>query len=165
MTPDTCYAVTPSGAPAARLLCVPSGSSLLIPPRSPHLPSLHWPLVWLWSLPNKHPPKIHSFPQPPLTPPKVLIQCSPNCSQSVSNRLTFFLRVISSTLTMKETHSYETSVYNKPTRLNIPEDGILQSESCLCTKLIKHYAVNISRVADQLVFNLGNRLGRAIIFT
>jgi hypothetical protein len=42
-----------------------------------------------------------------------------------SDRLTIFLaRVISSTLKMEATRSTETSVYNKPTRRHIPEDGI-----------------------------------------
>jgi hypothetical protein len=50
----------------------------------------------------------------------------PNCSQSVINRVTLFLaRVISSTQKMEVTRSFETSVYNKPTRSGIPEDGIL----------------------------------------
>jgi hypothetical protein len=47
----------------------------------------------------------------------------------VNNRLTLFLvRVISSTLKMEATLSSETSVYNKPTRRHIPEDGILHSQ-------------------------------------
>jgi hypothetical protein len=51
-----------------------------------------------------------------------------NCSQSVSDRITlFFDRVISSTLKTEETRSSETSVYNKPTRHHIPEEGILHS--------------------------------------
>jgi hypothetical protein len=52
-----------------------------------------------------------------------------NCSQSVSNRVTLsFARVISSTLMMEAIRSSETSVYNKPTRRHIPEDGILHSQ-------------------------------------
>jgi hypothetical protein len=51
---------------------------------------------------------------------------SPNCSQSVSNRLTLFLAgVISSTLNMEATCFFETSGYSKPTRRHIPEGGIL----------------------------------------
>jgi hypothetical protein len=51
-----------------------------------------------------------------------------DCSQSVSNRLTLFLvRVISLILKMDATSSSETSVYNKPTRRHIREDGILHS--------------------------------------
>jgi hypothetical protein len=34
--------------------------------------------------------------------------------------------VISSTLNMEETRSSETSVYNKPTRRHIPNDGIIK---------------------------------------
>jgi hypothetical protein len=37
----------------------------------------------------------------------------------------FFARVISSTLKIEATHSFETSVYNKPARRQFPEDGIL----------------------------------------
>jgi hypothetical protein len=44
-------------------------------------------------------------------------------------------RVISSTLKMGATRSFETSVYNKPTRRHIPEYGILHEKCCsqLCT--------------------------------
>jgi hypothetical protein len=49
-----------------------------------------------------------------------------NYSQSVSNRLTLsFSRILSSTLKMEATRSSETSIYNKPTRCHIPEDGSL----------------------------------------
>jgi hypothetical protein len=49
-------------------------------------------------------------------------------TESVSFRLTLFLaRVISSILKIDETRSSETSVYNKPTRRHIPEDGIAHS--------------------------------------
>jgi hypothetical protein len=51
---------------------------------------------------------------------------APNCSVSVSNRLTlFFARVISYTLKMEATSSSEKSVYNEPTRRHIPEDSLL----------------------------------------
>jgi hypothetical protein len=39
----------------------------------------------------------------------------------------FLARVISPILKMESTHSSETSVYNKPKRGHIPEDGILQA--------------------------------------
>jgi hypothetical protein len=52
-------------------------------------------------------------------------QCHRTC-QSVSNRLRLFLAsVISSTQKMKATRSSETSVYNKPKRSHIQEDGTL----------------------------------------
>jgi hypothetical protein len=58
---------------------------------------------------------------------------SPNCSQSVSYRLTsFFARVISSTLKMEKTRSSETSVFNKPTRRQIREEGILKILLFVC---------------------------------
>jgi hypothetical protein len=45
---------------------------------------------------------------------------------TVTNRLTRFLaRVIYTSLKMEATCSSETSVYNRPTRRHIPEDGIL----------------------------------------
>jgi hypothetical protein len=45
-----------------------------------------------------------------------------------SYRPTLFLaRVMSSTLMMEATRSSETSIYNKPTRYHIPEDGIFHS--------------------------------------
>jgi hypothetical protein len=50
-------------------------------------------------------------------------------SQPVSIRLTL-ARVISSTLKMEAIRSSETSVYIKPTRYHIPEDGILHSHRC-----------------------------------
>jgi hypothetical protein len=54
------------------------------------------------------------------------LQCTLNCSQSVSNNLTLFLALgISSTLKLLSKRSSETSVYNKPSRRHIAEDGIL----------------------------------------
>jgi hypothetical protein len=35
INPDTCYMVIPSGAPAAKPLCLPTGSSPLNPPQPP----------------------------------------------------------------------------------------------------------------------------------
>jgi hypothetical protein len=55
-------------------------------------------------------------------------ECWMNCSQSVRNHITLsFAHFISSTLKMKVTCFSETSVYNKPTRRHVPEDGILHS--------------------------------------
>jgi hypothetical protein len=66
--------------------------------------------------PSHSPPPPHKVPSEP-----------PNCSQSVSNRLTLFLAcVISSTLKMEAKCYSETSVYNKSTRCHIPEDCILR---------------------------------------
>jgi hypothetical protein len=48
-----------------------------------------------------------------------------NYSQSVSNRLALFLARGWCTLKGEAVRSSETSDYNKPTRLHIPEDGIL----------------------------------------
>jgi hypothetical protein len=46
----------------------------------------------------------------------------------IGYRLTLFLaRVVSATLKMEATRSSETSVYNKLTRRQFPEDGILHN--------------------------------------
>jgi hypothetical protein len=47
-------------------------------------------------------------------------------SQHLSN--TFLARVISSTIKLEVTRSSEMSVYIKPTRRHIPEDGILHAK-------------------------------------
>jgi hypothetical protein len=108
ITNDTCYAVIISGAPAARLLCQPAN---LPPP-------LHTLTVGL------------TFPQL-ISPCQSFLSVSsvpPNCRQSVSYCLIFYLSlVMSSLLNMEATRSCETSVYNKPTRRHVPEDGILHS--------------------------------------
>jgi hypothetical protein len=52
-----------------------------------------------------------------------------SCSQSVSHRIALFLsRFISSTLKLEATRSSETSVYNKPTRSHISEDGTFHNQ-------------------------------------
>jgi hypothetical protein len=101
-----------------KLLSVPS-------PFSQHTPCfIAWPLFWLWSLPNNPPSTLRSE-----TP---LPNCSTDCSQSVSNRLTLFLVRVTLLLCRWMRHSSETSVYNKPTRHSIPENDI---QHCICVAL------------------------------
>jgi hypothetical protein len=60
----------------------------------------------------------------------VWVYYKPTFRKNVSpqHRLVFFFaRVISSTLKLEATRSSEMSVYNKPTRRHIAEDGILHS--------------------------------------
>jgi hypothetical protein len=79
---------------------------------------------------------------------------------------------ISFTLKMEATHSSETSVYNKPTRRQIPEDCILHShrsgnlKSCSC-KLLANVTTPLPK-ANQIVrgskmigiFSVPTKLGR-----
>jgi hypothetical protein len=63
-----------------------------------------------------------------------LFSVPPNCSESVSYRLTFsLLAFFSFTLRTEETRSSETLVYNKPTRCHTAEDSILH----ICNVSIK----------------------------
>jgi hypothetical protein len=80
---------------------------------------------------------------------------------TVANRLTTVWRVLSenillahviSTLKMGATRFSETSVYNKPTRCHIPEDGIL------CKGIIILF-INLDRLCGVVVRVLGYRSG------
>jgi hypothetical protein len=96
---------------------------------------MHWPLV----SPSDSLPLLPRF--------SSVLSVPPYCCQSVSYRLTLFLaRVISSTLKMEEARSSETSVYNKPTRRHIPEDGIPYCRTVYVPELCKTFLASSSRV-------------------
>jgi hypothetical protein len=107
------------------------------PPPKPHI-LLYCMAVVLTLIITEHlsPHAPFRTPSPPRCSETPFPNCSSNYSQPVSNRLSvFFSRVLSSTLKIEAARSSETSVYNKPTRQQIPENDILH---CPCVILSSH---------------------------